>query len=163
VTRAAKPRAARTTKARVASEKVRTAPSDARAAAGRLQCLSPGRRVVRGFRMTLRRNPAKPPLVICNTPPLATDPPADPRPAEYPVRLTFLLTTVLPGNAVRIRCRETRHCSREFFAVVAWDRAVTCRATITRDDDPRTFGRHLTVVRGALVISGGMVEPQLFD
>jgi hypothetical protein len=33
VTRAAKPRSARTTKARVASEKVRTAPSDARAAA----------------------------------------------------------------------------------------------------------------------------------
>jgi hypothetical protein len=56
----------------------------------------------------------------------------------------------------RPACRcEARHCfalEREFFAVVAWDRAFTCRATITRDDDSRTFGRHLTV--GSLVISG---------
>jgi hypothetical protein len=99
---------------------------------------------------------------------------------EYPVRLSFLLpdtvlispgphgfnTAVLPSNVVRIRGREARHCfalAREFFAVVAWDRAFTCRATVTRDDNPRIFGRHLTVVRGSLVISGGMVEPQLFD
>jgi hypothetical protein len=32
-----------------------------------------------------------------------------------------------------------------------------------RDDDPRTFGRHLTVVRGALVTSSGMVEPRVYD
>jgi hypothetical protein len=47
--------------------------------------------------------------------------------------------------------------------VVAWDRAFTCRAIIMRDDDERTYGRHLTVVRGALVISGGLVEPRVFD
>jgi hypothetical protein len=32
-----------------------------------------------------------------------------------------------------------------------------------RADDPRTFGRHLTVVRGALVISGGLVEPRVYE
>jgi hypothetical protein len=96
------------------------------------------------------------------------------------VRLCFLLpdtilvspgphgfnTMVLPDNVVRTRGREARHCfalAREFFAVVARDRAFTCRAVITRDDDPRIFGRHLTVVRGALVISGGMVEPKVYD
>jgi hypothetical protein len=113
-------------------------------------------------------------------PPLATDLSHDPPSPEYPVRLSFLLpdivlvspgphgfnTVVLPGNVVRIRGGEARHCfalAREFFAVVAWDRAFTCRATITRDDDPRTFGRHLTVVRGSVVISGGMVEPKVYD
>ena len=67
--------------------------------------------------------------------------PPDPPSADYPVRLTFLLpdtilvspgppgfnTAVLPGNVVRIRGREARHCfapAREFFAVVAWDRAL---------------------------------------
>jgi hypothetical protein len=94
-------------------------------------------------------------------------PPPDPPSPEYRVRLTFLLpdtilvspglhgfnSTVLPGNVVRIRGREARHCfalAREFFAVVAWDRAFTCHTTIIRDDDERTYGRHLTVVRGAL-------------
>jgi hypothetical protein len=82
-------------------------------------------RVVRGFRKTLRRNPSRKPNVVTrNAPPLATDPPPDPPSAEYPVRLTFLLpatiltapgphgfnTAVLPGNVVRIRGRETRHC-----------------------------------------------------
>jgi hypothetical protein len=144
-----------------------------------LVTLSDGR-FVRGFRKTPRRNPRKPLVVVRNAPPLAPDLPPDPPSAEYPVRLTFLLpdtiltspgphgfnTAVLPGNVVRIRGREARHCfamAREFFAVVAWDRAFTCRATIVRDDDPRTFGRHLTVVRGALVISGGMVEPRVYD
>jgi hypothetical protein len=129
------------------------------------------RRAVRGYRKTLRRNPWKP---------LATDLPPDPSSAEYPVRLIFLLpdtvlvspsphgfnTTVLPGNVVRIRGREARQCfalAREFFAVVAWDRAFTCRATITRDDNPRIFGRHLTVVRGSLVISGGTLEPRVYE
>jgi hypothetical protein len=136
--------------------------------------------VVRGYRKTIRRNPRKPLVVIRGAPPLATDLPPDPPSVEYPVRLTFLLpdmvlvspephgfnTEVLPGNVVRIRGREARHCfalAREFFAVVAWDRAFTCRAIIRRDDDPRTYGRHLTVVRGSLVISGGMVEPRVYD
>jgi hypothetical protein len=75
-------------------------------------------------------------------------------------------TAVLPGNMVRIRGRAARHCfslARELLALLADDRpAFTCRAIIAHDNDPRTYGRHLTVVRG-VVISGGMVEPQLFD
>jgi hypothetical protein len=35
--------------------------------------------------------------------------------------------------------------------------------SVWRDEDPRTFGRHLTVVRGALVISGGLIEPKVFE
>jgi hypothetical protein len=111
----------------------------------------------------------------------APDLPPDPPSADYPVRLIFLLpdtvlvspgphgfnTNVLPGNMVRIRGYEARHCfalARELFAVVAWDRPVfTCHATITRDDDERTYGRHLTVVRGALVSSGGLVEPKVIE
>jgi hypothetical protein len=56
-----------------------------------------------------------------------------------------------------------RHGAREFFAVVAWDRAFTCRATIARDGDERVYARHLTVVRGSVVISGGAVEPRVYD
>jgi hypothetical protein len=138
-------------------------------------------RAVTGFRKTLRRNPPRKPLVVTrNAPPLAAEPPPDPPSPDYPVRLTFQLpdtvlvspgphgfnTAVLPGNVVRIRGREARHCfamAREFFAVVAWDRAFTCRATISRDGDERVYGRHLTVVRGALVTSGGMVEPRVYE
>jgi hypothetical protein len=145
-----------------------------------LVTLSDGR-VVRGYRKTPRRNPRKPLVVIRNTPPLASDLPPDPPSADYPVRLTFLLpdtilvspgphgfnTEVLPGNVVRIRGREARHCfalAREFFAVVAHDRpAFTCRAVIAHADDPRTYGRHLTAVHGSLVISGGTVEPKVYD
>jgi len=76
-------------------------------------------------------------------------------------------TTVLPGNVVRIRGREARHCfalARQLVALVARDRpAFTCRAVVTHDDDPRTYGRHLTVVRGALVISGGLIEPRVIE
>jgi hypothetical protein len=94
------------------------------------------------------------------------------------VRLTFLLpdtvlvspgphgfnTAVLPGNGSGFAAEKPRHCfalAREFFAVVAWNRpAFTCRAIVTHDDDPRAYGRHLTVVRGALVISGGLTVPR---
>jgi hypothetical protein len=108
---------------------------------------------------------------------LGAGPAPDPPSSDYPVRLTFLLrdtilvspgphgfnTEVLPGNMVRIRGREARHCfalAREFFA---WDRAFTCRAVITRDDHEGAYGRHLTVARGALVISGGLIEPRVYD
>jgi hypothetical protein len=124
---------------------------------GRAGVVLPDGRAVRGYRKTARKQTRRCPLVIIrNAPPLAADLPPDPPSAEYPVRITFLLpdtilvspgphgfnTMVLPGKVVRIRGRETRHCfalAREFFAVVAWDRAFTCRATIMRDDDPRTF------------------------
>jgi hypothetical protein len=50
------------------------------------------------------------------------------------------------------------------MAVVPHDRpAFTCRAIVARDDDPRTYGPHLTVVRGSLVISAGLVEPRVFE
>jgi hypothetical protein len=148
---------------------------------GRTRVVLPDGRAVRGYRKTLRRKPPPQPVVVIrNALSLAPDLPPDPPSVDYPVRLTFLLpdtvlvspgphgfnTAVLPGNVVRIRGREARHCfamARELFAlVVAWDRpAFTCRAIISRDDDDRTYGRHLTVVRGALVITGGMVEPRV--
>jgi hypothetical protein len=113
--------------------------------------------------------------------PPAADLPPDPPSAEYPVCLTFLLpdtiltspgphgfnTAVLPGNVVQIRGREARHCfvlAREFFAAVGCERpGFTRRAVIAHNDDPRTYGRHLTMVRGSVVISGGMVEPRVYD
>jgi len=68
---------------------------------------------------------------------------------------------------VRIRGRAAKHCfalARELLALLADDRpAFTCRAIIAHDDDARTYGRHLTVVRGALVISAGPVEPRVYD
>jgi hypothetical protein len=148
---------------------------------GRTRIVLPDGRAVRGYRKTARKQTCRPFVVIRSAPPLAPDLPPDPPSVEYPVRLTFLLpdtvmvspgphgfnTVVLPGNVVRIRGREARHCfatAREFFAVVAHERpAFTCRAIIARDDDEQTYGRHLTVVRGSLVISGGMIEPKVFD
>jgi hypothetical protein len=105
----------------------------------------------------------------------------DPPCAEYPIRLAFQLpdtilispgphgfnVMVLPERVVRVRGRSTDHCfdlARAFFVAVARDRAgFTCHASITRDDDPKHYGRHLTVVRGALVISGGVAEPRVYD
>jgi hypothetical protein len=145
-----------------------------------LVTLSDGR-VVRGYRKTLRRNPAAKPVVFVRAPlPPAPILPRDPPSAEYPVRLTFLLpvmvlvspgphgfnTAVLPGNVVRIRGRAAEHCfelARCFFAAVARERVFTSRAVIARDDDERTYGRHLTVVRGALVISGGLRVPKVYE
>jgi hypothetical protein len=47
--------------------------------------------------------------------------------------------------------------------MVAHDRpAFKCCATVARDDDERTYGRHLTVARRALVI-WGMVKPWVYD
>jgi hypothetical protein len=147
---------------------------------GRTRVVLADGRTVRGYRKTLRKNSCEPLVGTGNAPPVAAGLPPDPPSTEYPVRLNFLLpntilvspgphgfnTAVLPGNMVRIRGRETRHCfflAREFFAVVAHDRpAFTCRAVVTHDHDPRTYGRHLTVVRGALVISGGP-PPRVYD
>jgi hypothetical protein len=68
---------------------------------------------------------------------------------------------------VQICGRETDHCfalARSFFGAIARERAgFTCHASISRDNDPRTYGRHLTVVEGALVISGGMTVPRLYE
>jgi hypothetical protein len=101
--------------------------------------------------------------------------------AEYPVRLAFQLpdailispgphgfnVMVLPERVVRVRGRSTDHCfdlARAFFMAVAHERAgFTCHASITRDDDPKAYGRHMTVVRGALVVTGGTAEPRLYE
>jgi hypothetical protein len=76
-------------------------------------------------------------------------------------------TAVLPGNVVRIRGRAAGHCfalARELLALLADDRpAFTCRAIVAHDNDPRTYGRHLTVVRGALVISAGLTVPRVYE
>jgi hypothetical protein len=141
--------------------------------------LSDGRQV-RGYRKTLRRVQRRPIRVVRESgapPAVAADRPS----SEYPVRLTFqipdsILTSpgphgfnvvVLSDRVVRIRGRSADHCfdlGQAFFMAVARERAgFTCHATITRDDDPKVYGRHLTVVRGALVVSGGMKVPTVFD
>ncbi len=55
--------------------------------------------------------------------------------------------------------------AREFFATVAKQRpAFTVTASImsmTRTD--RSWSRHLTVVNGSLVVSGGLVEPLVYE
>jgi hypothetical protein len=74
---------------------------------------------------------------------------------------------VLPGNAVSIRGRSADHSfalARAFFAAVAKDRpGFTVTVSVRRDGDERSYGKHLTVVRGAVVISGGLVVPKVFD
>jgi hypothetical protein len=109
-------------------------------------------------------------------PAVAPDPPC----AEYPVRLTFrppdsilispgphgFNVMVLPDRVVRIRGRSADHSfdpGRAFFKAVAQNRVFTCHATITRDDDLKTYGRHLTAVWGAVVISAGLTEPRVYD
>jgi hypothetical protein len=140
--------------------------------------LSDGRQV-RGYRKTLRRIQHRPVrLVQESSAPPAVAAGASP---QYPVRLTFLLpetilisagphgfnVMVLPGNVVRIRGRGADHCfalARCFFSSVARERpGFTCHASISRDDEVRTYGRHLTVIGGALVISGGMTVPRLYE
>ncbi len=148
---------------------------------GRTRTVLPDGRVVRGYRKTARINPRRPLVVVRRAPPLVPDLPPERPCTDYPVRLTFLLpdsilvspgphgfnTSVLPGNVVRIRGRNAEHCfslARCFFAAVAMSRpGFTCHAVVARDDDERTYGRHLTVVRGALVISGGLTVPKVIE
>lgn len=152
---------------------------------GRTRVVLPDGRFVVGYRKTLRRNPPRKPVVervsrtrySADRPNILSGPPSP----DYPVRLTFLLpdtvmvspgphgfnTMVLPGNVVRIRGGNAEHCfslARCFFAAVAMQRpGFTCHAVLARDDDERRYGRHLTVVRGALVISGGLTQPRVFE
>ncbi len=147
---------------------------------GRVLTILADGRLVRGYRKTLRRIRPRPVTVVRE---LSAPPEFRFQPAltDYPVRLTFLLpltilvapgphgfnTVVLPQNLVQIRGRETDHCfalARFFFAAVARERAgFTCRASITRDDETKAYGRHLTVVQGAMVVSGGLIEPRVYD
>ncbi len=99
------------------------------------------------------------------------------------VRVGFLLPKTLdpfvspgqhgPGINVhrgfaQIACGSTEQCfvrARDFLATVAKDRpAFTMVACISSSAQPgRYHGRHLTVVRGALVISSGVIEPRVFE
>jgi hypothetical protein len=147
---------------------------------GRTRTILSDGRQVRGYRKTLRRTRPRPVRGVRESSP----PPEfrfQPALTDYPVRLTFLLpltilvapgphgfnTVVLPPNLVQIRGRETDHCfalARCFFAAVAREHAgFTCRASITHDDDTKPYGRHLTVVQGAMVVSGGLIEPRVYD
>jgi hypothetical protein len=147
---------------------------------GRVRTILSDGRHVRGYRKTLRRTQRRPIGVVRESsapPAIAVDPPS----AEYPVRLTFLLpnsilvspgphgfnVAILQGNVVRIRGRAADHCfalARCFFGAIARERAgFSCHAVISRDDDARTYGRHLTVVQGSVVVSGGLVEPRVYD
>lgn len=146
---------------------------------GRTRTVLRDGRSVLGFRKTLRRNrrrpvgrirePSAPAAILADGPSL-----------DYPVRLSFLLpdtilvspgpygfnVMVLPGNFVRIRGRSADHCfalARCFFAAVARESmAFTCHGSIIRDDDIWAYGRHLTVVRGAMVVTGGLIEPRVY-
>ena len=68
----------------------------------------------------------------------------------------------------QITSGSTEQCflrARDFLAAVAKDRpAFTMVAVISSSTDPsRYHGRHLTVVRGALVISSGVIEPRVYE
>lgn len=100
------------------------------------------------------------------------------------VRIAFLLPKSLRGfvasgqhgigvkvikrDFVQITSGSSEHCfklAQDFFAVVAKHRpAFTITVSVMSAQHPdRTFGRHLTVVRGAVVISGGVVEPKVWE
>jgi hypothetical protein len=55
--------------------------------------------------------------------------------------------------------------AREFFATVAKERpAFTVTASVISSSQPgRNYGRHLTIVRGALVVSAGYAEPKVYE
>jgi predicted RNA-binding protein len=69
---------------------------------------------------------------------------------------------------VQITSESAEQCfqrAREFLAAVAKQRpAFTVMASVISDAHPeRRHGRHMTVVNGALVISGGLVVPRVYE
>lgn len=104
--------------------------------------------------------------------------------AQPEVRLAFLLPKTLQGfvasgrhgvgvnvlarGFVQISGHSAEQCyglARTFFADVAKARpAFTALACVISSKAPdQSFGRHLTVVRGALVVSNGSHEPKVFE
>jgi hypothetical protein len=100
------------------------------------------------------------------------------------VRIAFLLPKTLRGfvasgvhgigvnvikrDLVQITSGSSEQCfklAQEFLATVAKHRpAFTISVSVVSCDHPdRTYGRHLTVVRGAVVVSGGVVEPKVWE
>jgi hypothetical protein len=52
---------------------------------------------------------------------------------------------------------------RAHHAAAFADASASSLSTISRDGDERVYGRHVTVVRGSVVISAGVVEPRVYD
>ena len=102
---------------------------------------------------------------------------------ERDVRVAFLLPKTLQGfvasgrhgigvnvlkGFVQITSYSAEQCfeqAREFFATVAKERpGFTITASIISTAHPdQHYGRHLTVVRGAMVVSGGIIEPRVYE
>jgi hypothetical protein len=99
------------------------------------------------------------------------------------VRIAFLLPKSLRGfissgvhgygvkvtrDFVQIVGGSSEQCfklAQDFLAIIAKHRpAFTLTVSIVNCEHPdRNYGRHLTVVRGAVVVSGGVVEPKVFE
>ena len=76
--------------------------------------------------------------------------------------------TVFARGFVRIGGHSSEQCfglARDFFQDVARGRpAFTVQASLINSEAPdQHYGRHLTVVSGALVVSGGTHEPKVFE
>lgn len=76
--------------------------------------------------------------------------------------------TVFAKGFVRISGHSAEQCfslARDFLGVIAKQRpAFTAYASIICSLDlTQTYGRHLTVVSGALVVSAGHPEPKVFE
>lgn len=75
---------------------------------------------------------------------------------------------VLASGLVRITGKDSENCfyiARGFFGTVAKDRpGFTVTGTLIRYGDKRLpVDRHMTVVRGCLVVSAGAPAPKLFE
>jgi hypothetical protein len=76
--------------------------------------------------------------------------------------------TVFARGFVRVGGHSSEQCfslARDFFHNVAKDRhAFTVQASLVNSEAPdQRYGRHLTVVSGSLVVSGGAHEPKVFE
>jgi hypothetical protein len=76
--------------------------------------------------------------------------------------------TVFARGFVRINGHSAEQCfglARNFLGSIARDRAAfTAFASIVCSLEPdRSYGRHLTVVSGSLVVSAGTPEPKVFE
>jgi hypothetical protein len=77
-------------------------------------------------------------------------------------------TNVLTGDFVQITSYSVEQCyelARDFLAIVCKDKPsfIETASIISSKDAGRTYGRWLIVVRGALVMCGGMVEPRVLE
>jgi hypothetical protein len=142
---------------------------------GRTRVVLSDGRLVRGYRKTLRRTRRRPVGLIRESgapPAIVADRPSP----DYPVRLCFLLPDsilVSPGphgfncrvwrSAAARRTVASRSPGRSSPRSPRTGRGFTVTVSVRKDGEDRTFGRHLTVVRGAVVISGGLIEPRVYE